>query len=338
MALGSLTGAVAETGYETYVRKKHQEGIPSAEINLFSFICSETAVSAVLLARGMKSIRDQQPQKAAQPWHRRNKMLRLEVFYLIPALPKAKGLPISSQLAFQRFGYLNSFRLCWFAESLQMVALLINISLAGGCATWSSRDHLPFTWAQQLVIVTYFAIWLRTLPFYSLVFFSFSDAIWELESAVSGWSERELMHDQTQHQLQSLNGIQAFPSVPSSTPPHKALWITYSQQWGLAAEFCTHRFKLWLIWQAASWHYMWLIFQPERPSASSFVVLHQQNPCRFVAHHTSCKLGLCFSFIQNLQENDALTHRISIKILNTKRDLIFQFIWKQQSVEREEND
>lgn len=265
-------------------------------------------------------------------------MLRLEVFYLIPALPKAKGLPISSQLAFQRFDYLNSFRLCWFAESLQMVALLINISLAGGCATWSSRDHLPFTWAQQLVIVTYFAIWLRTLPFYSLFFFSFSDAIWELESAVSGWSERELMHDQTQHQLQSLNGIQAFPSVPSSTPPHKALWITYSQQWGLAAEFCTHRFKLWLIWQAASWHYMWLIFQPERPSASSFVVLHQQNPCRFVAHHTSCKLGLCFSFIQNLQENDALTHRISIKILNTKRDLIFQFIWKQQSVEREEND
>lgn len=119
----------------------------------------------------MKSIRDRQPQKAAQPWHRRNKMLRLEVFYLIPALPKAKGLPISSQLAFQRFDYLNSFRLCWFAESLQMVALLINISLAGGCATWSSRDHLPFTWAQQLVIVTYFAIWLRTLPFYSLFFF-----------------------------------------------------------------------------------------------------------------------------------------------------------------------
>lgn len=146
------------------------------------------------------------------------------------------------------------------------------------------------------------------------------------------------MHDQTQHQLQSLNGIQAFPSVPSSTPPHKALWITYSQQWGLAAEFCTHRFRLWLIWQAASWHYMWLIFQPERPSASSSVVLHQQNPCRFVAHHMSCKLGLCFSFIQNLHENDALTHRISIKILNTKRDLIFQFIWKQQSVEREEND
>lgn len=66
MALGSLTGAVAETGYETYVRKKHQEGIPSAEINLFSFICSETAVSAVLLARGMKSIRDRQPQKAAK--------------------------------------------------------------------------------------------------------------------------------------------------------------------------------------------------------------------------------------------------------------------------------
>lgn len=101
-------------------KKKHRELIPSTEINLFSFMCSETAVSAVLLARGMKSIRGKrQPQKAAQPWHRRNKMLHLEVFYLISTLPKTKGLPISSQLAFQHFDYLSSFRLCWFAGLFQ---------------------------------------------------------------------------------------------------------------------------------------------------------------------------------------------------------------------------
>lgn len=38
-------------------KKKHWELIPSTEINLFSFMCSETAVSAVLLARGVKRIR-----------------------------------------------------------------------------------------------------------------------------------------------------------------------------------------------------------------------------------------------------------------------------------------
>lgn len=138
-------------------------------------------------------------------------------------------------------------------------------------------------------------------------FFSSSDAIWELESAVSGWSERELMHDQTQHQLQSLNGIQAFPSTPCSLPPHNALWITYSQRWGLAAEFCMHRFKLGLMGQAARWHYTWLIFQPERPSARSSAVLTNKIHAGCVTLHMGWKLGLYFSFIQHLHENVAFT-------------------------------
>lgn len=124
------------------------------------------------------------------------------------------------------FGYISSFRLWWFAVLFQklwlrVVVLLIKIGLAAGLCYLELKGSLVI---HVGTTVSHRHIFCHTTKnsVFTPFFFSSPESILELESAVSRWSERELMHNQAQHQLQSLNVIQALPSLSSSSPQHQS--------------------------------------------------------------------------------------------------------------------